>query len=127
YVTDLGLKTCFCYRYDKVGFLICMSLELSCMMEGGLKRRVEDYVHEYYFKTKYLLAYKMGMDPVIWQDDWERCRCDLIQPLMTHKQAGRPRKTRKRGVCWPLPPRLITFTYVILMINKRRLLVCIIL
>ncbi|GAV61657.1 hypothetical protein CFOL_v3_05184 [Cephalotus follicularis] len=70
------------------------------------QRRIEDYVDEYFYKDAYMKAYRVGIDPVRGQDDWETSSLDpILSPLMK-RQPGRAKMLRKKGADEPNPTKL---------------------
>ncbi|GAV61111.1 SWIM domain-containing protein, partial [Cephalotus follicularis] len=100
YVVQLDKRSCSCYRYNLTR-IPCAHAMNAFMFE---RRKVEEYVSDYYQRETYLKTYSHGIDPVKGQESWDTCHLDPILPPLMKKHPGWPPTQRKRGLDEPPQP-----------------------
>lgn len=92
FIVNLELRSCGCRKWDLTG--IPCPHALCCIIKD--RRNVEDYVHEWYTKEKYLNAYSHVIKTMPGDDQWEKSNETPPLPPLFIVQPGRPRKRRIR-------------------------------
>ncbi|KAL7168668.1 hypothetical protein ACSBR2_039001 [Camellia fascicularis] len=100
HIVDLEERKCSCRMWDLSG-IPCQHAVSSIFVQ---REKPEDYVHPYYSKQHYLVAYNSMMHPVPRQHDWVETGMPVVAPLLHRKQPGKPPKMRKKGIDEPINP-----------------------
>ncbi|CAL8138909.1 unnamed protein product [Prunus armeniaca] len=87
FAVDLNAHSCSCHAWDLNG-IPCLHACAAIM----------------YKKEAYLRAYEPMIMPMTSQDQWMKINLPPLLPPKYHKQAGRPKKTRKQVVDEPKQP-----------------------
>lgn len=93
YEVNINARTCGCYSWQLTG-IPCKHAISAIYQE---KQLPEQYVHEYYKKEAYLRTYSHMVYPVPKEHGWTRTDSPDINPPRFRKQAGRPKKSRRRS------------------------------
>ncbi|KAL7237581.1 hypothetical protein ACSBR2_003812 [Camellia fascicularis] len=100
HIVDLEERKCSCRMWDLTG-IPCKHAVSSIFVQ---REKPEDYVHHYYSKQHYLVAYNSMMHPVPGQHDWVETGLPAVAPPLYRKQLGRPPKMRNKGIDEPINP-----------------------
>ncbi|XP_058733729.1 uncharacterized protein LOC131605384 [Vicia villosa] len=90
FTVNLKDHICSCRRWELSG-LPCVHA-LSCMKSGNF--RFEDFIPEYYRKSRYIAVYKPVIYPVNGSNLWARTQYPDVHPPKFRKMPGRPKKKR---------------------------------
>ncbi|XP_058758429.1 uncharacterized protein LOC131631679 [Vicia villosa] len=90
FTVNLKDSKCSCRRWELTG-LPCVHA-LSCMKSRNFK--FEDYIPEYYKKSRYIAVYKPVIYPVNGSNLWEKTQYPDVHPPKYRKMPGRPKKKR---------------------------------
>ncbi|KAL7179512.1 hypothetical protein ACSBR1_042833 [Camellia fascicularis] len=99
YIMDLSSRTCSCKRWDLSG-LPCNHAISAIQINH---EQPEDYVHEYYTKSRCLDTYAFMIHPIPDIQEYEEGGKKL-NPPEAKKLAGRPKKLRNRQADEPRNP-----------------------
>lgn len=90
---DLVTKECACRKWQPS--------EIPCThaVSGMLSRRIDidEFVDECYKKERYQMAYNPVIQPMSGSELWPELGKHPLKPLIKNKQAGKPKKLRKRS------------------------------
>ncbi|KAL7175189.1 hypothetical protein ACSBR2_028902 [Camellia fascicularis] len=100
HIVDLEERKCSCRMWDLSG-IPCKHAVSSIFVQ---REKPEDYMHPYYSKQHYLVAYNSMMHPVPGQHEWVETEMPAVAPPLYRKQPGRPPKMRKKGIDEPINP-----------------------
>ncbi|XP_058755786.1 uncharacterized protein LOC131629000 [Vicia villosa] len=90
FTVNLKDRTCSCRRWELTG-LPCVH-SLSAIKSRNQK--IDDYVPEYYRKSRYMQVYQPVIFPVNGSNLWERTEYPDVLPPKFRKMPGRPKKRR---------------------------------
>ncbi|XP_058726957.1 uncharacterized protein LOC131598362 [Vicia villosa] len=90
FTVNLKDHICSCRRWELSG-LPCVHA-LSCMKSRNF--RFEDFIPEYYRKSRYIAVYKPVIYPVNGSNLWARTQYPDVHPPKFRKMPGRPKKKR---------------------------------
>src|SRR3954470_9607203 len=88
FTVNLKDRTCSCRRWELTG-LPCVH-SLSAIKSRNQK--IDDYVPEYYRKSRYMQVYQPVIFPVNGSNLWERTEYPDVLPPKFRKMPGRPKK-----------------------------------
>ncbi|XP_028112499.1 uncharacterized protein LOC114310647 [Camellia sinensis] len=100
HIVDLEERKCSCRMWDLTG-MPCKHAISSTYIQ---REKPEDYVHPYYSKHHYLVAYNSMIHPVPCQHDWIKTGLPVAASPLYRKQPGRPPKMRKNDIDEPKNP-----------------------
>ncbi|XP_058733971.1 uncharacterized protein LOC131605655 [Vicia villosa] len=90
FTVNLKDHICSCRRWE-LSSLPCVHA-LSCMKSRNF--RFEDFIPEYYMKSRYIAVYKLVIYPVNGSNLWARTQYPDVHPPKFRKMPGRPKKKR---------------------------------
>ncbi|KAI3458545.1 hypothetical protein Pfo_015208 [Paulownia fortunei] len=93
FIVDMKRSHCSCKKIDPTG-IPCLHACAAIMHD---RRRVEEFVHRYYWKETYMKSYEHMIYPIPYRLNWDEVDCELFNPPKFRKAPGRPKKTRKRA------------------------------
>ncbi|XP_056695887.1 uncharacterized protein [Spinacia oleracea] len=91
-VVDLEQRTCSCYQWELTG-IPCVHA-FACMLEKRVDPEL--YVHPYYSKETYLLAYESPIKPMPGPKHWEKVNMRQPLPPAFKVQPGRPKGKKRK-------------------------------
>lgn len=90
---DLISRTCSCRKWDLSG--IPCAYKLACII-----KRKEDplmYIYDWHRRHKYLAAHTPNINPILDMQEWlSITHVDSINPHISKKQWGKPKKSRNK-------------------------------
>ncbi|KAL3516539.1 hypothetical protein ACH5RR_023441 [Cinchona calisaya] len=97
FIVDVRRRSCICRKFDMTG-IPCLHGAAAIMSSN---HQVEEFVHEYYWKTTYLKAYEHMIVPIPDKSQWIQTDYDPIMPPQMRRAPGRPKKARRKGIDEP--------------------------
>ena len=94
-IVNLKQKSCGCGRWQLNG-IPCLH---ACASIYANKEVPERYISEWYLVKTYLKSYAPDISPMPGPNDWPVDKdTEPIEPPISKKQKGRPKKLRRRGI-----------------------------
>ncbi|XP_012841115.1 PREDICTED: uncharacterized protein LOC105961430 [Erythranthe guttata] len=93
FIVDLHKRQCSCRKFDLTG-IPCIHACAAIMYD---KRKVEDFVHKYYWKQTYINVWEDMIYPIPDKQEWIEAEGEKLQPPMMRIAPGRPKKSRVRA------------------------------
>ncbi|KAI3454753.1 hypothetical protein Pfo_011416 [Paulownia fortunei] len=93
FIVNMKRSHCSCKKFDLTG-IPCLHACAAIMHD---RRRVEEFVHRYYWKETYMKSYEHMIYPIPDRLNWDEVDGELFNPPKVRKAPGRPKKTSKRA------------------------------
>ncbi|CAH9070161.1 unnamed protein product [Cuscuta europaea] len=93
FVVHLLDNTCTCRLWDLTG-VPCVH---ACAARISMKRRPEDFVHQYFTREYFFKAYEYEINPMGSTNFFPKADNVLIQPPILKRPPGRPKKQRHKS------------------------------
>ncbi|KAL3516826.1 hypothetical protein ACH5RR_023728 [Cinchona calisaya] len=90
-------RSCTCKNFDMTG-IPCLHGAAATMSSN---HQVEEFVHEYYWKSTYLKAYEHLIVPIPDKSQWIQTDYDPIMAPQMRRGPGRPKKARSKAIDEP--------------------------
>ena len=89
---DLEKRTCTCRKWDITSIPCCHAI--SCIFFN--REAAKKYTNDYYKVSTYKACYEPIIDPINGQNMWTPTGLPPVQPPITRRPPGRPKKKRAR-------------------------------
>jgi hypothetical protein len=92
FIVDMKKRTCTCNFWELVG----IPCRHAIVAMSKTDQNPEDYVSEWYTRSKYEACYSFNVSAINGQDMWPEVQCEEMLPPVYNKGPGRPKKLRRR-------------------------------
>lgn len=90
FAVNLKEHLCSCRRWE----LTCLPCVYALSTMKSRNHKVDEYIHEYYRKSRYMKVYKHVIYPINRSNMWDRIEYPDVQPPKYRKMSGQPKKKR---------------------------------